>query len=34
MVGEDLVMKKMWYRMVMEYYLAMKKKEILPFEAT
>ena len=27
-------MKKMWYRMAMEYYLAMKKKEILTFATT
>ena len=31
-IGKQI--KKMWYRYTMEYYLAIKKKEILPFAMT
>ena len=30
----DEWIKKMWYTYIMEYYSALKKKEILPFVAT
>ena len=30
----DRGMKKMWYLYTMEYYLATKKKKIMPFAAT
>ena len=33
-MSTDITIKKMWHKYAVEYYLAIKKDEIMPFAAT